>query len=110
MSFNTKEFKELQAKWYRKLQLSGFKDIERNENSLYQPTKGLPMTIEETTQYYKLARTYLEVAEFESDLELAVWFLHSQGLTGAEMTKVLSTSTSTISRILTKHDKRMLAR
>lgn len=68
------------------------------------------MTAEETAAYYKLVKTYLEAAEFESDLEMTIWFLHSQGLTGVEMMKILSTSAPTISRILAKHDKRMLTR
>lgn len=110
MIYNTKEFKELQAKWYKKLRESGFNDIEKNEFVLLEPTKGLAMTAEETATYFRLAKKYLESGEFESLFGKTVWFLHTEGCTGREIATILNRSTATVSRTIAAYEKKALAK
>ncbi len=108
MNFKSPEFKKLQKEWYKKLAKSGFVDIEQNEYELKNPATGAPFTAEETIQYYKLASAYLENTDFETLNEKLVWFLHSQGETGRTIGTALNKSASYVSRIIAKHEERML--
>ncbi len=108
MNFKSTEFKKLQKKWYKKLQETGFVDIEQNEYELKNSTTGIPFTAEETVKYYTLASAYLQSTDFESLTEKLIWFLHSEGETGRTIGAALSRSASYVSKIINKHEERML--
>jgi hypothetical protein len=96
--FNTKEFKSLKSKWYKKLAKSGFEDIEGNEeyfnasdtftrhSSRYRDSV---QRFEAKQEYYRLAGHFLYDHKFSSTLEKMIWQLHSEGLSIREITKKL---------------------
>lgn len=85
--FKTKKFKSLKEKWYKKLEKSGFEDIE--DNSLEEPLikdwhsrrfKKWPKEVFDfRLKYYADARSLLHTYAFESELHKRIWELHSEG-------------------------------
>lgn len=85
-----KQFKRLQATWYRKLKDGGFVDIEdANKDRLksWTATKiGISRdrenwdTAVQTSQYFHAAQTVLHDFPFKSNRDRKIWTLHCQGL------------------------------
>ena len=89
-------FRALQQKWYKKLEQSGFKDIEDEKGRLkvYSGiglSEDLPLPVSRTdyssklykesqAEYYRLAGQYLYDKKFKSPRDKQVWALHTQGL------------------------------
>ena len=70
-----------------KLKEDGFKDIENVDSPLeflktWDSTYFIDKTdtFAETDEYYRTARALLVTHEFESDLEMVIWELHTEGL------------------------------
>lgn len=99
--FKTKEFKDLEKKWYDKLEKKGFHDIERTDavgresNRLkndviahvlqtYTPEK---FAIKE--EYYRLAGQFLHEYKFKSENERTIWKMHSEGTSVRDIIKAL---------------------
>ena len=86
MDNNSKKFKDLQAKWYKKLEKSGFDDIEKldhikfqTESSYYWRNYGHEKFAEKQ-RYYQLAGQFLHQYVFDSPRDKEIWRLHSEGL------------------------------
>ncbi len=83
--WDTKKFKALKAKWDKKLENSGFEDIENSDGSLKAGTD--PRAIqnalkekEEREIYYSIASEFLETHAFKEGLHRDIWQLHAEGL------------------------------
>lgn len=97
----SKEFLELQTKWYKKLEDSGFSDIEQNDDNpgkvggnLKKWSKSLLANIEKTPfedkqRYFELAGHFLYDHEFADATEKRIWELHSQGYSLREIVRAI---------------------
>lgn len=93
--FNNKKFRELRDKWYKKLERSGFDDIENN--NLPEPTlkqkhnfqfKNVPQDVYEARlKYFANCRDLLLTYKFASILEKRIWELHTKGKSLREIEK-----------------------
>lgn len=82
-------FKQLQDKWYAKLEKSGFVDIE-NDRGLKHYSTSLANYRREyshrnehwkhTTEYYILAEHFLNEYKFDTKFQRNVWEYHSSGI------------------------------
>lgn len=89
----SKAFKNLQAKWYRKLEESGFEDIEdedeqikvsatqfANPRNYSGNTKTWAKEHFEKKKYYERASRLLKEDSFLDETERRIWELHSRGV------------------------------
>ncbi len=97
--FETHNFKKLKDKWYGKLEKSGFKDIEHDEDFLQNPST--PFGRADTAQYnqskeeyYRLAGHFLHDHKFTNDTEKRVWELHQSGVGTREIARRLPSGAS----------------
>jgi hypothetical protein len=84
--FKTKKFQKLKEKWYKKLEKTGFEDIEQNEGALkvwesfaFSNHRYNRHTFAEKQEYFSLAGRFFHEHEFESDKVKEIWRLHSEG-------------------------------
>ncbi len=80
----SKQFKSLQAKWYRKLKEMGFEDIEKIEemvrfHGLDFQTQYSPSQFKEKQTYYAEAKELLNQDIFLDSVERRIWALHTMG-------------------------------
>lgn len=115
--FQTKEFKDLKDKWYKKLEKSGFVDLEQNEDQLKQWEAGAfgnrysVETFSSNQKYFELAGQFFFDNKFVSKLEKKVWELHSKGITlYAIADKVKVIKKSKVHMIIQKLSKEMLTK
>lgn len=91
---DSKEFKDLQAKWYKKLANTGFADIEQPDGNLKNWALSL-IRHDETTEnakqdYYRLAGQLLHSSyPFQSNTERKIWEMHAEGLSIRDIAKKL---------------------
>jgi hypothetical protein len=94
-------FKQIQNKWYKKLQEDGFEDIEKNEHELKTYSNVLTKSennrriagpINGKEAYYKLATWFVNDYKFKSNLEKVIWEYHSNGLSIRNISRVLQTA------------------
>ncbi len=92
--FKTKAFKQLQAKWYKKLEKVGFEDAEVFHDEPFLKTwhshrfKSVADLAARTT-YFANAAWFLEHHCFDTSLEKRIWKCHADGLSMRETAKVL---------------------
>ena len=100
MDPNSKEFKELKSFWYKKLEESGFKDLENDEGVIawrkgqtssdfihnILSRRGCALQVKE---HYRFASHYLHKANFKSELERQVWELYCEGLSSRKIVSEL---------------------
>lgn len=96
------DFNKLKAKWYAKLAKSNFKDIEKNEYELIEPssiftrTKGRSeSSLTEVgwaakRDYYNMATDFLAVHPFESKIDRIIWEYHANGLSCRDIAATLN--------------------
>lgn len=105
--YDAKEFKELQATWYKKLEESGFDDAENQKNgisylrswhSTYFQTKHSPDRFQAKEVYYQIASRMLHTHPFPSVFEECVWMLHVEGTSLREIASVMG---ATVHRVHT---------
>lgn len=117
----TKAFKKLNAKWQKKLEKSGFEDIEKDETSLkiyhreyfYRSThidQGGGSAAK--SEYFYLATKLLNDYVFKTEVEKSIWGYHADGLPVREILLKLSRNKPKITRskvenIITKLRKLM---
>lgn len=89
------DFNSLKAKWYKKLAKEGFKDIERDEDTLksYSGTRrgdvnGTVADWQAKAQYFQMATNFLNDYRFESEFDRTVWMYHSEGLSKYEISAI----------------------
>ena len=93
--FKDPKFKKLKAQWYKKLEKSGFDDIE-DHNYPDDPLrcyhaldfkKVSPEKYEQVTKYYENARQLLFTYKFPNDSIRRIWELYVEGTTVREIEK-----------------------
>lgn len=114
----SKQLKKLQQTWQRKLERSGFEDVERPNGTLKNydsyRLREMNMTgdvLQARQRYYELARHFYNDHTFETSLEKEVWRLHSEGVTYKEIVKAIKrrVSWSSVQRIVVRLAKLMLS-
>ena len=88
MDLKSKEFKDLQSKWYGRLETAGFKDAEQPDGNLKvwhsRLFTGRPSTSavqqDAKEEYYRLAGQFLHSFAFISAREKFFWEQHSLGV------------------------------
>jgi hypothetical protein len=86
MDKNSKEFKQLQQNWYKKLKDDGFEDIESDEDSLKQWASSElvrtydPIIFSAKEDYYRLAGQFYHDHKFLSEMEKLIWSFHKDGI------------------------------
>lgn len=94
--FKTKEFKKLKDKWYKKLEKSGFIDVEQDENTLIDwdsfrfGTARNKSHYEHHQEYFSYSGEFLHTNEFESHKEHQIWSLHAEGKSIKEIADTLT--------------------
>lgn len=98
----TKKFKTLNAKWHRKLERSGFEDIEEFDSleeerlKSHHNMKFFPVfnsgEFLDRQRYYELAGQLVYSYPFKSEIDKRVWELHSQGVTERGIPKKVACS------------------
>lgn len=90
----TKKFKALKDKWYKKLEKSGFKDIEHNEETLTAYSTRFLNHPEYVWQlksaYYSMCESFLQNHAFKSNYERIIWEYHTNGLGTRPISKLLT--------------------
>ncbi len=93
--FKSNKFKDLQKKWYKRLEKSGFTDIEQEDGNLkvwesrafqnrYDPNKS-----EAHTEYYRLAGQFFYDYIFNNKRDSLIWKMHAEGATSREIAATL---------------------
>lgn len=95
--FNSNEFKKLKAKWYKKLEKSGFEDAESDEFNLKVSAKEiLRKKVQATRQskedYYYMAGCFLNEYEFPDEITRIIWEYHTNGLSKYSIAAILNKS------------------
>jgi hypothetical protein len=98
MDRNSKEFKELKAKWDKKLEKSGLENIEQEDGNLKNWSSRVfsssrsGINVEDRIEYYKSVEGYYRTAgqflheyKFKSNKEKLIWELHCEGLSVREI-------------------------
>lgn len=93
----TKELKELEQIWYKKLKEDGFKDIEsgpylKEWDSFYFQARHEPESFKLHADYYYLAHQFLHSFTFNSEYEKSIWDMHSRGLSYREIASKIEAS------------------
>ena len=85
--YQTEEFRTLDKKWKEKLKTKGFKDIEKNENTLnlyesayFSDSRRITAEVVQAKQaYYQIAGHFLNDYDFKSAFDRKVWAMHAEG-------------------------------
>lgn len=120
MKRKSKDFKSLEALWYKKLEESGFQDIETSEqhleywhSRLFQD-QNTPDTFKAKEAYYQLAGQFLHDHTFDSPFEQTIWALHCEGLSNRKIYQKLQGQYEVgriqINNLINRLSKIMLAR
>jgi hypothetical protein len=88
------EFNKLKALWYKKLERSGFKDIEQDEvyfkNSNVSVIDQRRVTWQSQAEYYQMATDFLNVHPFKSRVERIIWEYHANGISTRDIADILN--------------------
>lgn len=86
MKHNSKEFLDLQTKWYKKLKDSGFKDCEKTEEYIKNPSADIAAKVSKNQvyyqakeEYYRLAGYFLSDYKFTENKHKFIWQLNCEG-------------------------------
>lgn len=100
--YNNREFQKLNAKWAKKLEDSGFDDLEKNANEYSNLPRSFDervnnyKTLESTLEYFARASDYLHNGEFKSTKEREIWEHHCDGDTLGEIAAKMKLTRSPI--------------
>ena len=113
--YQTKKFKHLSKKWASKLERSGFEDIEDGENYLksWESFQGRLVNnayVESKSEYYRMARQFLEGHTFKTKKEKKIFEMHTEGLGYRKIAKKTGTYKNKIAQIIQGLVKVMRAR
>jgi hypothetical protein len=103
MDPNSKEFKTLQKKWYKKLKDTGFDDIENSEIGLKRYhsfdfiREDRQDPIDNKREFYRIAGFFLNDYPFKTVREKEIWSLYSKGKTAKQVAVILKTMSINIS-------------
>ncbi len=108
--YETAEFKKLQAEWAKKLEDSGFQDIEKTEDG-YQLRKEM-FSLEDRSkhlyeaQYLRLCNQILEEFEFKCSNDKLIFALHSRGHSEREIEAYLKENSNRLNDQIKPADRR----
>lgn len=105
------DFKKLQEKWYKKLEKSGFHDIESDEDNLKVwssifAAKHTKEVLQAKISYYQMASSFLEEYKFSSNVDKIIWEYHTNGIGVRDIaatlnkTKILKTNRTDVWKII----------
>ena len=103
MKPQTKQFKNLRDRWYKKLKDSGFEDIEQDEDRLKEysttrftsgknnklPPDQIKTLNDSKEEYYRVAGHFLHEHEFNNEVDRFIWQKHAEGHSYRDITKML---------------------
>lgn len=104
-----KPSKELTAKWYKKLEKSGFVDIEdvnsdkeflKKWDSQYFKRRYTPETFYAKQAYYQNAQDVLAEYKFNNAVDKKLYEMHANGLSHADIAKKTGYSKSAVQKVL----------
>ena len=104
MDRNSKEFRDLQKKWYGKLKKAEFKDIERPDGTLelwtcsFFKTRYNETLFSAKEEYYRLASQLLHSHSFQDKKEMLMWQMHSEGISVRNIVKTLKAKKFKVSK------------
>lgn len=113
------EFLKLKDLWYKKLEKSGFVDIERDEQTLKRPLTSVfgkqrkaknIIRWRAKQDYFYMAEHFLNNFKFKNKFEENVWMYHANGLSLRNITKVLNkvkrfkTNRTTVWKVIKDHE------
>lgn len=116
------EYEHLRDIWYKKLEDSGFVDIEKDEKSfkkhiLHAQSKdknhGTATYRSSKIDYYNMATSFLNTHKFKSELEKAIWEYHTNGISIEGITatlmkiKLIKTNRTSVWQIIDELRKKM---
>lgn len=122
--FQTKEFKKLKSEWYKKLEQSGFKDIEAHERSEYEVNDTELRRIKalavdpSRAEWFQCVAKYSHSDLFERKIHKAIYQLYASQTPQNEISHKLSQdptyaneslSPMTVWRVIRKYDRRLKA-
>lgn len=110
--FKTKQFLELQKKWYAKLKDSGFKDIEQGDKLLRHDGDWfhkhiVTLKYRSTQEFYTQCEQYLSKFKSKGKQHKRIWQLFSEGKTLDEIAERVEYKRSQIHNIITQYIKVM---
>lgn len=114
--YKTSAFKKLNDKWKKKLDKSGFDDIEQDEDrlKLYHKDQFYRARANEQAggfeakqDYYYLTTQFLNDYSFENKQDKKIWAEHDKGLSVPEIVKELNLTFGTVKKTITKLKKSM---
>lgn len=91
---SSQSYEKLKEVWYKKLERSGFEDIEKDEFNLKQySSRFAEATVVRNwhakSEYYSMAGQFLNNYKFNSRLEKIIWEYHSNGISIRDIVKIL---------------------
>lgn len=92
-----KTLKSLTKKWYKKLEDSGFEDIEAADGNLkrwsnkFYLRDSTRVLFESKQEYYRMAGHFLHETSFRNERERLIWELHSEGIGVEDTISILKT-------------------
>lgn len=111
--YNTKEFEALHKEWQKKLEDSGFVDVEQADGHLKQYHASLfrrkkTKTFNSTKkEYYRIAGQFLHMHRFKNQLEHDIWSAHCVGKSFREIGEVKNISEQKVRRTVERIRKIM---
>lgn len=118
MAKKPSDFQKLKAKWYKKLEKSGFFDIEQDEQHLksyssqFQRERSV-LSWEAKEAYYHMCDLMLNEYKFASRLERIIWEYHSNAISFRDIatilnkTRVVTITKDTVYRVVKRIEHRM---
>jgi len=98
ISFESKEFKDLQKEWYQKLADTGFVDLEQHElHSRRYRSSGVKKYgkysqewNDSKAEYYNLAGKFLNEYRFRNRIQKVIWEYHTNGISTRDIADILN--------------------
>lgn len=100
--FKDKDFKKLQAEWYKE---AGY-EVETSERTIndshgrYYYTEYGHEKFSANQRYYELAGQFLHDYKFKDEKHKKIWILHSEGVTIRQIAKTLEISKTVVHRTI----------
>lgn len=111
MKFKSKAFNKLRTEWYDKLRESGFKDVEKNDYELIEPSRVVSQEgVDKIEHYYRRATQFLYDYPFQSTRDRGIWFLHTEGVSEIDIAIAFKLDPSQVSRIISAVVEKMFKR
>lgn len=103
----TENIKKLKYEWYKKLQESGFTDIEDENGNIKEIRSrvGGGNSVVSYTEYYEIATHYGINGRFDNEFESRVWQYFCDGLSVRKIAKAMDSYKKKVDIAIQKHKK-----